>query len=129
MPRHLNRLSSARVRHISKPGLHADGGGLYLQVTMTHDTHVNRSWVFRYAVHGRERKMGLGPARDVSLARARELAAACRLQRIDGIDPLRQREQTREAVRPKTFRECAEQLIASHEAGWKNPKHRKQWRS
>jgi len=28
-----------------------------------------------------------------------------------------------------TFRECAEALIASHEAGWKNAKHRQQWRN
>ena len=32
-------------------------------------------------------------------------------------------------ARRTTFRECAEQLIASNEAGWKNAKHRQQWRN
>lgn len=129
MPRTLNRMSPARAKTLSKPGLHADGGGLYLQVTRTADGRANRSWVFRFVVQGRERKMGLGSAQDVSLARARELAGACRLQRLDGHDPLRQREQSREEAKPLSFAECADQLVASHEAGWKNAKHRQQWRN
>jgi integrase len=32
-------------------------------------------------------------------------------------------------ARGTTFRECAEQLIASNENGWKNAKHRQQWRN
>jgi integrase len=28
-----------------------------------------------------------------------------------------------------TFRQCAERMIASHEAAWKNPKHRAQWKA
>ena len=28
-----------------------------------------------------------------------------------------------------TFKECAENYITAHEAGWRNPKHRQQWRS
>jgi integrase len=28
-----------------------------------------------------------------------------------------------------TFRACAERMIASHEAAWKNPKHRAQWKA
>lgn len=123
MSRTLNKLSPARAKTITKPGLHADGGGLYLQVTPAADGRTSRSWVFRYSTGGRERKMGLGSALIVSLARARALATACRLQRSGGHDPLRQRVE----AKPLTFAACAEQMIASHEVGWKNAEHRRQW--
>jgi integrase len=38
-------------------------------------------------------------------------------------------ETEREAPRAITFSQCAENFIASHEAGWRNPKHRQQWRN
>ncbi|HCZ48414.1 MAG TPA: integrase, partial [Gammaproteobacteria bacterium] len=62
MPRPLNRLSARQVATLG-PGLHADGGGLYLQV----GAGGARSWIFRYRQDGRLRDMGLGPARDVPL--------------------------------------------------------------
>jgi hypothetical protein len=42
MARQVERLSSAKVRQ-AKPGLHPDGGGLYLQVTFGKDGHPNKS--------------------------------------------------------------------------------------
>jgi len=78
--------------------------------------------------------MGLGPLGVISLARARELAAeACR-QRLQGLDPIKVRDAKRAAAKREetsalTFKDCAEQFIASHEAGWRNPaKHAKLWR-
>ena len=32
-------------------------------------------------------------------------------------------------TRGHTFKHCAEQLIASHEVGWRNAKHRQQWKN
>src|SRR5437868_725660 len=67
------------------PGLYPDGDGLNQQVTPEGVS----SWIFRYTGHnGRERKMGLGPTRDVSLAEAREQAYEARKLRRAGIDPL-----------------------------------------
>src|SRR5215470_13342921 len=34
-----------------------------------------------------------------------------------------------EKARSATFKNCAEQLIASHAAGWRNEKHKQQWRN
>jgi hypothetical protein len=31
-------------------GMHADGGGLYLQVTRTASGQLNKSWLYRYVV-------------------------------------------------------------------------------
>jgi hypothetical protein len=86
----LNRLSQLEVTNAGV-GMHADGGGLYLQVTKTASGQLNKSWLYRYSVGGRERQMGLGPLTEVKLADARQKAAECRQQRLDGIDPIEAR--------------------------------------
>jgi integrase len=74
----------------------------------------------------------------VSLSKARTRRDAARDQVKAGIDPLDARDRQRAAetaAREKakreavTFRQVAEQFIDAKEAGWRNPKHRAQWRS
>ena len=112
------------------PGLHPDGSGLYLQVTNGN----GRSWVYRYSLHNKEHRLGLGSAKAISLKRARELASEARRLRAERIDPLQQRREIRDAqlieqAKSITFKQCAESYIAAHEAGWRNAKHRQQWQS
>ena len=116
------RLTARQVETIKTPGRHADGGNLYLNVTASGA----RSWIFMWARAGRQREMGLGPARDVSLVEARELASTHRRAILAGHDPLELRKAT---VTKPTFGAYAEEHVASMEAGWRNPKHRAQWRS
>jgi integrase len=128
MPRTVSRLTALKVDKKKQPGMYADGGGLYLRVT----TNETKNWVFRFTLNGRPRWMGLGPLRTVSLAEARNRAAEFRLQRHDGIDPIDARRAERlqahlNAARAMTFKECAARYIASHKAGWRNPKHAAQW--
>lgn len=130
MARTLGRLTALQVTRKAKAGMYADGGGLYLQVKHSDA----KSWIFRFAADGRQREMGLGSLSAVTLADARGLAAACRAQRAAGIDPIAARDATRsanalESAKATTFKEAATRYIASHEAGWKNPKHRQQWKS
>jgi integrase len=116
-----------------------DGDGLYLQVSRDRNDHTNirRSWVFRYEYLGRRHDIGLGPLRHLDLAEARKQARKKRQQIIDGIDPFTAKQQIRREEldrlaaekRATTFRQCGEQCIAAHEDGWKNPKHRAQWRA
>ena len=73
----INRLSHLEVAN-AKVGMHADGGGLYLQVTRTRAGQLNKSWLFRYSVGGRERQMGLGSLTQVKLADVRQKALECR---------------------------------------------------
>lgn len=47
----INRLTARRVATAIDPGYHADGGGLYLQVTASG----TKSWVFRYRFEGAPR--------------------------------------------------------------------------
>ena len=130
MAREINRLSALKVAKLAGKGMYPDGAGLYLQIARGG----SKSWIFRYKRDGKARDMGLGSARDFSLADARERAADCRRLLADGIDPLdarreRRRTQDLNAARAKTFDECAAGYIDAHEAGWRNPKHRQQWRN
>jgi integrase len=129
MARGTARLSAVVLPKL-KPGMHADGGGLYLQVTASGA----RTWVYRFMLHGRAREMGLGPLHIVSLAEAREKAREWRKLRHEGVDPIEARkakhaEERLAAATALTFKECAERYIEAHKVGWKNSKHAKQWPS
>jgi integrase len=125
-------LSPRRVATLTKPGMHCDGGGLYLQVKATKNGRgFNRSWVFRYMVDGRTRDMGLGSLTTIGLAEARERSRALRIKRLDGVDPLEERRAARAkpAVRVMTFDEAASAFLAEREGLWRNERHRRQWYS
>jgi len=77
-------------------------------------------------------ELGLGNALDVSLAKAREKAAEIRAMLVDGLDPRAERAKAKAKVKVKpviTFGKFAMDLLDSIEDGFKNPKHRQQWRN
>jgi integrase len=118
-------LTDLQIRN-AKTGLWGDGGNLYLQVQ-----GASRSWIFRYKVDNKQRYLGLGGYPDISLSRARELAAEQRRLRAEGKDPRdHKREQAVaakiEAAKTKTFDACAAEYIAAHKAEW-SEKHHTQW--
>jgi len=131
MPKKVSfRLTAVAIKKRTKPGLIADGGNLYLQVTASG----TKSWVFRYRLGGRNRAHGLGAVDVVSLEGARAEALRCRRLLREGLDPIEERKARVGAaiasqVASRTFKECAEQFIAANEAGWKNAKHAAQWRT
>src|SRR5262249_4432724 len=86
----LHRLTQADLRRTA-PGLYADGGNLYLQVTVNGE-NVNRSWIFRFAINGKRREMGLGAAHTVGLKDARAKAAELRKVVYEGRDPIAERD-------------------------------------
>ena len=49
MPKTTHRLTAIRVQNLKKPGLHADGAGLYLKV----QEGGSKSWVFRFMRAGK----------------------------------------------------------------------------
>lgn len=130
MGHELNRLTPRGVTTAVKPGLHHDGGGLYLRV----GRGGAKSWCLRFMLAGRAREMGLGGLTKVSLADARKKAAEARLLLSDRLDPLtaktqRLAAQRVETARAMTFDECAEAYIKAHAPSWRNPKHRQQWKN
>jgi integrase len=136
VPRLAKGLTAAQVEKATTPGRFGDGAGLYLLVR----SRKAKFWLFRYTRGGKMREMGLGPAAGrtaVKLAqaraRARELHAAVR----EGRDPLAERNAVRaitaDPAKTKaagmTFGAVAHIYLASHEAGWRSPRHRLQWRN
>lgn len=118
-------LSARKVQTITDPGLHADGGGLYLRITPSG----TKNWIYRYQLNGRRRDMGLGRVSDVSLAEARAKHAEARKLIVAGVDPIEaQRQPIIEASR-RTFEEVALLYIAAKAPGWRNEKHAAQWES
>ena len=77
-----NALSAAFVR-TAKPGYYCDGNGLYLRV----DRSGARRWEQRLRIQGRNRTLGLGGYRLISLAEAREKAFTNRKIARSGGDP------------------------------------------
>src|SRR5215472_6488428 len=121
-------LSARAVQTLRKPGMYLDGRGLYLRI----GPGGNKSWIYRFALGGKTRDMGLGPYPDIALAEARERAATQRKLRLDGTDPIAARQAGQQqakldAAKAMNFKACAEAYIAAHQAGWKNPKHAAQW--
>lgn len=128
MVRGMGRLTAFKVSKAQKPGLYADGGGLYLQVS----GGGARSWVMRYMLDRKARTMGLGSLSAVGLADARRKASEARALLADGKDPITARDAALAAARLDaakaiTFKECAEKYIEAYKPAWRNDKHAAQW--
>ena len=138
MAQGIHRLNDRTVAGKSKPGMYADGGGLYLRVA----PGGSKQWMFRYMADGVAHNMGLGPIHTVSLAEARELAANYRkLKHRGAADPIAvraaeeaaRREASLAAANVKaapTFGAYAEEWIANKERRkWTDRTEGARWRS
>ena len=116
------KLTAAKVRAITEPGMHGDGGTLFLCVA----PGGSKSWIQRITINGKRHDMGLGGWPLTSLAEAREQAFENRKFARAGGDPLALKR------RPDvpTFREAVEKVIGFHEPTWKDGgKTAKLWRA
>ncbi len=122
MGRAIHKLAAQQLEMLTEPGLHLDGGGLYLRISAAGA----KEWVFRH----KRRDMDLGSFPAVSLADARKAATEARAMRQSCVDPSEARKAETKASEPQTrmtFDEAAKRYIAAHQAGWRNPKHRQHW--
>jgi len=76
--------------------------------------------------------MGLGAIHTISLAGAREMAAAQRKLLIEGKDPILERDRIRQVsrladLRRISFDECARLFVQSKQAGWKGASNAQKW--
>jgi Arm DNA-binding domain len=105
----MKKLTDAAVRAMAKPGLHADGDSLYLQISPA----LTKSWIFRKRHDGKHRKLGLGSYPAITPADARK-AARKLLSDIDsGLDPFTAKAATKAAKADdksngRTLVECAD---------------------
>ncbi len=107
---------------LKRPGKHADGGGLYLQVPKS---GAGASWVYQYSLRRRVRWMSIGPAVTFSIAEAREAHHEARRLRDRGIDPLDARGGARAVHKPaaeavgETFADCVVGYLADKAPHWR----------
>lgn len=129
------RLSARFVDTVTTAGFHADGDGLYLSVS----PKGAKRWVLVYfsAAVGnsqRRREMSLGGLAVLSLAEARDAAQQARRDLARGLDPIDARKKAAEQLRLaslaplRTFGAFAESLIDDLAGGFRNDKHKLQWR-
>ena len=98
------RLSALAVRNAA-PGVHADGGSLYLSVSKSG----SRRWLYRYRSGASVKDLGLGDAAVISLADARTLRDKWRRELALGNDPIETRRA--EKVQGVTFGEIADRVL------------------
>ncbi len=112
-------LSVARIKSLSNPGLHGDGGTLYLRV----GPGGSKSWIQRLTIDRKRRDIGLGGFPLVSLAEARDMAFENRkLARVGG-DPLAAKRQ----AKVPTFREAAKRTFEANRPRWRSEKVARKW--
>jgi integrase len=113
---------TARKVETARPGKYSDGGNLYLIVSRTG----SRKWMLRFTWRGQAKEMGLGSAASVPLADAREKAAVARRKIAQGFNPIDERKRDRGVP---TFGEMADSVREALSVGFRNEKHKAQWKS
>lgn len=107
----MGSLSDVQIRHWVKSGVpvaKSDGDGL----TFTLSAGGTASWVLRYRFGGKQREKSIGRFPDISLKKARELAAADRVRVQQGVDVGREKQvEKHEQIKAMTVRG----LVADYE--------------
>ncbi len=119
-----NALGQLRTKNLG-PGKYPDGQGLWL---------VKRSrgagkWVLRLAANGKRREMGLGRWPDVSIAEARDRAAAARRTLRDGLDPIVEREKAKYRPNRLTVTRAIDSCFEARKAELKDDGQAGRWMS
>jgi integrase len=122
-----NKLTEARIKTLSKPGLYGDGDGLWLRVNKPKgDRPPSKNWLFIYRRGATRTETGLGGygqgTQPVNLAMARVKAEAIRERLAMGEEPRKPR------AKARTFKDVVDIYLDAKSAEWTNAKHAKQWR-
>lgn len=116
----IHKLTPLMVKNTAKMGWIADGGGLYLRVR----NDATKTWVFRYTKNHKTFAHVIGAAHTITLAHARNIAAECRLARLEGKD-------IRTVLYPddsgRTFKDAAFAIIERKAKNWKSDKTKAKW--
>jgi integrase len=113
----MSQLTDAKLRTLTTPGRHFDGGGLYLEVTAAG----GRYWRMKYRFGGKEKRLAFGVYPKVPLKAARERREEARQALDQGQDPSALKKAAKalaahEAV--NTFEGVAEDWLAHQAAAW-----------
>ncbi|MFM7378482.1 MAG: tyrosine-type recombinase/integrase, partial [Erythrobacter sp.] len=119
----MGKLTAVAVKAaMANPGTYQDGDGLVLRV----DKRGGAYWVLRLQRDGKRQDIGLGSAKQMTLAEARQKATVLRKAvKVDHRDVLAEKKD--EAAAKVTFRAAATQYHSENEAGWKSTVYARQW--
>ena len=119
----MGKLTAVAVKAaLTSPGTYQDGEGLFLKV----DKRGGASWLLRIQRDGKRQDIGLGSAKLLTLAEARNKAFGLRKAvKLDNRDVLTEKKD--EAAAKISFREAACQYHSENKAGWKSDVYSRQW--
>ncbi|MBX9897713.1 MAG: tyrosine-type recombinase/integrase [Qipengyuania sp.] len=119
----MGKLTAVAVKAaLANPGSYSDGNGLILKV----DKRGGAYWLCRLQRDGKRQDIGVGSAKLLALADARDEAVKLRRAiKVEKRDVLAERKG--EAAAKVTFREAAKTYHAENEVGWKSTIYARQW--
>ncbi|HEJ6137355.1 TPA: tyrosine-type recombinase/integrase [Pseudomonas aeruginosa] len=109
------KLNDTKLRNLTAPGKHADGAGLYLEITPAG----GRYWRWKYRFGGKEKRLAFGVYPTVTLKQARERREEARKLLAQDVDPgvaKREEKQAQVTAAANTLQAVAEDWLA-HQAG------------
>ena len=115
----MGKLTAAKVKSLTKQGLHGDGGTLYLAVAKGG----SKSWIQRVTIDGKRHDIGLGGYPYVGLAAARQKAMDNRTAIAAGRNPIA--EKRRSSI--PSFAVATRRTHATLKPRWRNDKHADSW--
>lgn len=114
----MGKLSDMKLRKLTTPGKHFDGGGLYLEVTEAG----GRYWRMKYRYGGKEKRLAFGTYPDVSLREARDRQTQARALLREDKDPSAVRREAAEKIEREaavTLEAMADAWLSHQSARWK----------
>ena len=119
----MGKLTAIAVKSaLGIPGTYQDGDGLFLKV----DKRGGASWLLRLQRDGKRQDLGLGSAKVLTLAEARQKASVYRKAiKTDRRDVITERKD--EASAKVTFSAAARQYHTENKTGWKSAVYARQW--
>ncbi|KGQ20663.1 Phage integrase [Lysobacter dokdonensis DS-58] len=118
-----NKLSDVFIRS-APPGRHADGHGLYLEVTK----NLSRYWRMKYRYGGKEKRLAFGVYPEVKVAEARQRRDEARRLLRDGRDPSAVKAEAKTAARREAmagFELAAQGWLEAKQLEWAPETYRK----
>lgn len=113
----INKLTEVKIKNIKPNGKierYADGGGLYLEVSVAGGKH----WRMKYRVDGKEKRLSFGAWPDVSLLEARDKRDDAKRMLRESRDPGTEKKKAKSEREAPTFQDIALEYVEKQREVW-----------